>query len=162
MAIVFDPRKLIKKVAPKRKIQKIVSDNVTVKRTALKFLDQADFIDKKKVTDVALKAIKSYKQRIRLDDSIKSELLDDPKLLVQRVQNEIVFQVHERIKQTYKGQLAKWLPSDADEEPRPEHQLNYGKVYVIGEGIDGVEPGDEFGCRCGVEILTDDTELNLG
>ena len=71
-----------------------------------------------------------------------------------------MLQVHQGIKDKYAGELARWLPSDA-EEPRPEHQLNYGKTYVIGEGIGGVEPGDEYGCRCGVEILTKDAQLKL-
>jgi hypothetical protein len=91
---------------------------------------------------------------------LKDEIMADPKQLIQRVQNEVVFQIHEGIKTKYRGQKGRWLPSDA-EDPRPEHQKNYGKVYTIGEGIDGVEPGDEYGCKCGVEIITDETELDL-
>jgi len=91
---------------------------------------------------------------------VKNEILDEPKQLIQRVQNEIVFQVSQRIQEKYEGQRGRWLPSSAD-EPDPEHQLNYGKEYIIGEGINGEEPGDRFGCQCGVEILTDKTELEL-
>lgn len=169
MSIIFDPDKLLRKVAPKRKIEKLLSARVTVKKTALSFLDDFDFIKKSSVLDVALKTVKSYRERIstaRDDDGrqagtdLKSELVDDPKQLVQRVQNEVVFQVHNVIKQNYGGERARWLPSSA-EEPRPEHQLNYGQIYIIGEGINGVEPGDEYGCQCGVEIFTDDTQLEL-
>lgn len=169
MSIKFDPDAMLKKIAPAKKIKKLLSSKVTVKKTALSFFDDVDFISKASVLDVALKTVKSYKERIAVakltidqdaSDELKGSLLDDPKQLIQRVQNEVVFQVHDKIKQNYGGQRAVWLPSSAD-EPRPEHQLNYGKEYVIGEGIDGVEPGDEYGCQCGMEILTDETELSL-
>lgn len=163
MSIIFDPTNMLKKIAPIRKIEKMISNRVTVKKAALGFLDDVEGIDKKQVLDVALKTVKSYKQRIKAAEDagdVKDEILDDPKLLVNRVQNELVFQMHEGIKRNYGGQRARWLPSDAD-DPRPEHQLNYGKEYIIGEGIDGVEPGDEYGCKCGVEILTDETQLDL-
>lgn len=164
MSIIFDPRNMLKKIAPIKKVEKLLTGKVTVKKTALKFLDDIEGIDKKQVLDVALKTIKGYKKRIRaaedLAGEVKDEILDDPKQLIQRVQNEIVFQMHEGIKRNYGGQRARWLPSDAD-DPRPEHQLNYGKEYIIGEGIDGVEPGDEYGCKCGVEILDDNGSLDL-
>ena len=164
MSIIFDPRNMLKRIAPVRKVEKILSGRVTVKKTALSFLDDVEGIDKGQVLDVALKTVKGYKERIKAagEDAgdLKGEILDDPRQLIQRVQNEIVFQMHEGIKRNYGGQKARWLPSDAD-EPRPEHQLNYGKEYIIGEGIDGVEPGDEYGCKCGVEILTDETQLDL-
>lgn len=164
LSIIFDPKNMLKKIAPIRKIEKLVSGRVSVKRTALSFLDDVEGIDKDQVLDVALKTVKGYRKRIRAagDDSsvVREEILDDPKQLVQRVQNELVFQMHEGIKRNYGGQKARWLPSDAD-DPRPEHQLNYGKTYTIGEGINGVEPGDEYGCKCGVEILTDETKLDL-
>jgi hypothetical protein len=138
-----------------------LTPRLTVKKAALSFVDDADFIDKKDVTDVALKVASGYRERVRAGTAEADELIDDPALLIQRVQNELVFQVHEKIKDSYGGERGRWLPSDAD-EPRPEHQLNYGKEYVIGEGIDGVEPGDEPGCRCGVEILVPETKLFEG
>ena len=172
MAIVFDPTKMLKKAAPKSKIKRMVTGRFSVKRTILAHLGSDEFpIDKKSVTNVALKTLRGYKERVakavvdagfdrKAGSAVKTEILDDPKQLIQRVQNEVVFQVHEQIKQRYAGQQARWLPSDAD-EPRPEHQANYGKIYIIGEGIDGVEPGDEIGCKCGVEILVNETQLAL-
>lgn len=169
MSIKFDPTQLLNKVAPKRKLRKALSAKVSLKKTALSFVDAIDFLDRKKVTEIALKTIKGYRERIAnavvegdraAGKEEKTEILDDPKQLIQRVQNEVVFQAHEHIKDKYAGKMARWLPSDA-EEPRPEHQLNYGKEYIIGEGINGVEPGDEWGCRCGVEILVSDKQLKL-
>lgn len=172
MSIIFDPRSMLKKIASPRKIEKMISKKVTVKRAALGFLDDVEGIDKSQVLDVALKTVNSYQQRIakaQVDAGfekeagtvIKDQILDDPKLLIQRVQNDLIWQMHEGIKRNYAGQRARWLPSDAD-DPRPEHQLNYGKEYIIGEGIDGVEPGDEPGCKCGVEILDENGPLDLG
>lgn len=134
---------------------------VTLKKSALTFLsNNDDLIDPKDIAKIALKTIKGYQKRIDDDPDQKAEILDDPKQLIQRVQNAVIFQVHDEIKQSYGGEKARWLPSSAD-EPRPEHQINYGKVYIIGEGIGGVEPGDEYGCQCGVEILVDETQLEL-
>lgn len=158
--IRFDPDAMLKKIAPASKIKKLLSKKLTLKKAALSFVDDIDFLSKKSVATTALKVIKSYKERVKLDPDIKDELLDDPKQLIQRVQNAVVFEVHNVIKEKYYGNTATWLPSSAI-EPRPEHQLNYGKQYIIGEGIDGVEPGDDYGCQCGTEIDTPDSSLNL-
>ena len=176
MSIIFDPRKMLKQIAPEAKIRKMVSSRMGLKRTALAFVDRAadkdvGVLDKKAVAEVARKTVQGYQERIAkavvaagfeksAGTEVKEEILDDPKQLIQRVQNEVVFQVHDKIKTQYRGERARWLPSDAD-EPRPEHQANYGKEYIIGEGIDGVEPGDEYGCKCGVEILVNETQLEL-
>lgn len=119
---------------------------------------------------MARNTLDGYKLRIAaglaLGAALKKEFIADPKQLIQRVQNEVIYQVHNRIHEKYRGQRARWLPSSA-EEPRPEHQTAYGKEYIIGEGLpvgeggEMVEPGDEWGCQCGVEILTDETTLDL-
>ncbi len=158
--IIFDPAKVIARLAPARKIKKLVSKSLSLKREALRFVDEIDAVSKDSVAEIALKTLKSYRKRIAEDPDLKDELLSDPKQLIQRVQNTVIFEIHETIKQAYAGETATWLPSSAD-EPRPEHQLNYGKTYIIGEGIDGVEPGDEYGCQCGVEINTTDSSLGL-
>jgi hypothetical protein len=176
LSIVFDPIKMLKKIAPESKIKRLVSGKLGLRRTALSFVDAAadssvGVLDKKAVADVALKTIRGYQEReakaIAENNFERSagtefarEVVDDPRQLIQRVQNELIFQVHEKIKEKYGGQKARWLPSDS-EEPRPEHQANYGETYIIGEGINGVEPGDEPGCKCGVEILVNETQLEL-
>lgn len=168
MSIVYDPKKLLRKIAPERKIERLVSSRLTLKKAALSFVDSIDFIDKSRVAEVALKTIKAYQLReaaavvkAGLDRSAGREereaIVDDPKQLVQRVENEVVLQVSQGIKKQYAGKTYTWLPSDA-EEPDPEHQLNYGKVFTIG---DGEMPGERYGCRCGMEIHTDETQLKL-
>ena len=157
MAIRYLPNDLIKKIAPAKKVENLISSGASLNKSALSFVDDIDFLDKKAVTKVALKTIKGYKKRIKEDPDIKSDLIDDPAQLVQRVQNEVVFQVKEAIAEQYEGEFYVWLPSDAD-EPDPEHQLKYGKKYQVGVGE---MPGDRFGCRCGMEILVREKTLNL-
>ena len=168
MSIIYDPKSLLKKIAPEAKIKRMVTEKVTLKRAALSFVDATGFIDKKSVSKVALKTIASYQERIAKEqaqagldkaagDALEKEILADPKQLIQRVQNEVIFQVKESSKENYDGATYEWLPSDA-EEPDPEHQLNYGKIFVIGQGE---MPGDRIGCRCGMNILVQQTKLNL-
>lgn len=172
MSIIFDPKAMLRRIAPKAKIKRMVNSKMGLKRTILANIgtDQIP-IDNGSMAKVARATLEGYKERVakatvdagfekEAGDQLQKEIIADPRQLIQRVQNEVVYQVHQGIKEKYGGKLARWLPSDA-EEPRPEHQKNYGKTYVIGEGIDGVEPGDEYGCKCGVEILTDETTLDL-
>lgn len=159
---------MLKKIAPKRKVKKLLSKDVTVKRTALAFLNDADFISKGKITEVALKTVQSYRQRMAkaVVDSgydrsagkeVAKEISKDPKLLIQRVENAVVYEVSQEIKKQYEGEFYIWLPSDV-EEPDPLHQLNYGKRFQVGVGE---MPGERYGCRCGMQIITDETQLNL-
>lgn len=169
VSIIFDPTNMLKKAAPESKIKKMVSSRFSVKRTILATLGtKALPLDQTSILSVALKTMKAYKDRISkakdieasAGNEIKKEIIKDPRQLIQRVQNAVIFQVHKGIKEKYAGEKARWLPSDAT-EPRPEHQKYYGKIYTIGEGIDGEEPGDLPGCKCGVEIITNETQLDL-
>lgn len=155
--IIFDPSAFLKKVAPKRKIEKLLSDSVSLKKSALSFVSAADFLSKKAISRVAAKTIKGYQERIKLDPKAEKEILSDPKQLIQRVQNEVILQIGSEIRDTYYGEKYEWLPSDA-EEPDPEHQLNYGKVFLVG---DGEMPGERIGCRCGMNILVKESTLAI-
>jgi hypothetical protein len=168
LSIIYDPKKMLGKIAPEKKVKKLITKKVSLKKAALSFVDAIDFLDRKRVTEVALKTVRGYKERIAkavvdagFDRSAgkeeRSEILDDPKQLINRVQNEVVLQISEAIKDKYAGRTYTWLPSDA-EEPDPEHQLNYGKRFVIGEGE---MPGERYGCRCGMEIDGDEKQLSL-
>lgn len=162
MAIIYDPKKMLRDVAPESKIKKLVNRRLDVKRASLSFISDVPFIDKSKVTEVALKTVKSYKERVRAesgDDAkdLEKELSRSPMQLIQRVQNEVVWQISQGIRAQYEGEKYEWLPSDAD-EPDPEHQLNYGKIFVVGEGE---MPGERIGCKCGMRILVKETELKL-
>lgn len=155
--IKYDPNELVRKIAPDRKIKKLMRRTLSLKRAALSFVSDIDFIDEKAVARVALKVLKGYKERVKEDPDTKSDILADPAQLIQRVQNEVILQVSGEIKDQYHGEFYVWLPSDA-EEPDPEHQLNYGKEFQIG---DGEMPGERIGCRCGMQILVDESRLQL-
>lgn len=155
--IKYEPSKLIKKMAPAKKIKAMLKKNLTLKKAALSFVSEVDILDKKDISTVALKTIKGYQARVEANPEVEAEILANPIQLIQRVQNEVILQIKESIKTSYDGEYYTWLPSDAD-EPDPEHQLNYGKVFQIG---DGEMPGDRFGCRCGMEIIVPDSSLNL-
>lgn len=161
MAIVYDPKAVLKKIAPESKIKKLVAKRATgkivLKKAALSFLNDVEFLSKKKVSATALKVIKAYQQRV-VDQGIEENtFLDRPSLLINRVQNLVCVELAKEIKEVYNGERYEWLPSDAD-EPDPEHQLLYGQIFVVG---DGEMPGERVGCRCGMRILVNETKLNL-
>lgn len=163
MAITYDPKKLLAQIAPDAKIKRMVTKTLDPRKAALSFVSDVPFIDKKQVTEVALKTLKSYRKRVEAESGpdakdLEKDLAKNPMQLIQRVQNDLIFQVSQEIKSTYRGEQYEWLPSDA-EEPDPEHQLNYGKIFVVGEGE---MPGERIGCKCGMRILVNETELDLG
>lgn len=168
MSIRYLPTKLLKKIAPKKAIEKLVTNKLTLNKAALNMVSKADVISKESVNDVALKVIKQYKKSFKDDVASGAskaealeETLNDRKLLVQRVQNNIVFQIKEEIVAKYAGEFYVWLPSDA-EVPSPLHQLNYGETFQLGVGdANGEDPGDRYGCRCGMQILVPETKLKL-
>ncbi len=157
MSITYLPSKLLNKIAPAKKIEKLLTQRLTLNKAALSFIDAIDFMSTKTIEKTALKTIKDYKERFKEEPEVKDDVLEDKSLLVNRVQNTIVNQVAGEIKDQYSGEYYKWLPSDAD-EPDPEHQLNYGETFQIG---DGEMPGDRYGCRCGMQILVKESKLDL-
>lgn len=167
MAIKFLPSELLKKIAPKKTIEKAVTGKLSVNRAALATLAETGVLSKKTLTTIALKVVRQYKTTLQNEmeagesfTAAKEIAVNDKKLMVQRVQNASVNQIAKEIQDKYRGEFAIWLPSDAV-TPDPLHQLNYGKKYQIGIGINGEEPGDRFGCRCGVEILVNEDTLEL-
>jgi hypothetical protein len=162
--IRYHPKDLLKKIAPAKKIEKLVSGRLTLNKSALSFVSDIDFLSKKSVQRVALNTINQYKEKFEnLKDEgasasdAKDEALNDKQLLVDRVQNTIVQEVAGEIKDQYRGEFYKWLPSES-EIPDPLHSLKYGKKYQIGRGE---MPGERYGCKCGMQILVKETKLKL-
>lgn len=155
--IKYDPSALLRRIAPESKIKKLVSKRASLKKSALSFVNDIDFLSNNSVKKVALDVIKDYKRRTKGDPSLRKEITKDPKQLIQRLQNLVVTSLSKEIKSKYKGEFYIWLPSDAN-EPDPEHQLKYGKKYRVGVGE---MPGDRYGCRCGMQIITEDSSLDL-
>jgi ribosomal protein S17E len=155
--IIVDFDKELKKIAPEKKIKRMLTKGLSLKRAALDLVSDAKFLDKDKILTTAQKVIKGYKDRIKDDSEDKKLIQKDPKQFIKRVENQIVYQISQEIGSKYAGEKFEWLPSEAS-EPDPEHALRYGKIYTIGE-ID--LPGDRYGCRCAMRILTEDEVLNL-
>ena len=154
MAIRFLPSEFLEKALPKKKVAKLVTQKLTLNRAAVRALG-SKVLSKKTVEEVALKVIKSYKATYK--EKTLVETLNDKALMIARVQNVAVFVVSQEIQSQYKGEFYEWLPSDAN-EPDPEHQLNYGEKFQLGVGE---APGDRYGCRCGMNILVNETKLEL-
>jgi hypothetical protein len=165
MSIKFLPLEIIKKYAPDKKVAKLLGDKppFKVKRALLSSFTKNDFIDTKAVTETVLKASKFYKDKFKdMPEEMSTtkaieETLNDKALLINRVQNTVVTQISQNIRENYTGEWYIWGPSSA-EIPDPIHQLNYGKKFQIG---DGEQPGDRFGCQCMMEILTADDKLDI-
>lgn len=160
---------MLRKLAPRNAIKKMVSTGahrIALKKTALRAVADIGIVKEKDLTDTVLGVVNQYKDKysgLRDEGAAAADALAesgaaDAELLINRVQNLVVFNIQEKVKENYDGEQYEWLPSDAD-EPRPEHQLLYGTVRTVGVGL---MPGEEWGCRCGMRLLVDDTTLNLG
>lgn len=164
MSIRYLPGELLKKMMPDKVVARLVTKDLTLNRAAVTSLSRSGVLGKKKLTDVAIKVIRGYRERYgdeRKAGTPKAQALDevlnDKKQMVQRVKNSAVKEITKEIKSQYRGEYYTWLPSEAN-IPDPLHQLNYGLTFQIGVGE---MPGDREGCMCGMEILVDDEELDL-
>ncbi len=155
---------MLRKMAPAKLVQRLVTQDLTINRTAVTLLARSGVLTKRTLEEIAIRVIReykaSYKEEVKAGSSKSAavkEALAGKRLMVQRVQNAVVNKIAKEIKSQYRGDYYTWLPSDA-EVPDPLHQLNYGKKFQLGKGE---APGDRYGCKCGMEIHTDDTRLEL-
>lgn len=166
VTIVYKPKNVLKKLAPKKQVEKLVSGNLNVNRAAINAVARAsDFIvGKSQLEKIAVKVVNQYKKKEKKErkagsskrDAIK-DALNDKKLLIQRVNNAVTAEITETIKSQYRGEFYEWLPSSAA-EPDEKHMEKYGEVFQLGVGE---APGDRFGCQCGMKILVDSNKLKL-
>ncbi len=154
--INYLPSRILKKVAKKNAIENLVTPDLTLNKAAVKTLSNMDLLSKKKIEEIAIRVINGYKKKFQ-DTGDLETALNDKANLIREVQQASLHQISKDIKLNYRGEFYIWLPSDA-ETPDPEHQLNYGKTFQVGKGE---MPGDRWGCRCGMQILVDETKLNL-
>jgi Trm5-related predicted tRNA methylase len=61
MAFKFLPTEMLRKIAPKSTVKKLVSSKLTVNRAAVTMLEKSGVLSKKKLETIALKVIKGYK-----------------------------------------------------------------------------------------------------
>ena len=122
---------------------------------------RATAVSQRKLTQEIYKTVDFYlekEERLKAQGvkAFKQEALNDQALLTERIKNFLVYSEVQAQKKAHKGRMYRWLPSSA-EEPDPEHQLLYGKVFREGEGDkEGHMPGERWGCQCGIEWLDDE------
>jgi len=164
MSIRHFPENAIARVGRKKLFKRLITNDFKINKAVLSQLVDNNILTKATAQSVALKVLKSYKKKY--NELIKEgmskgkaieETFNNKDLLVQRVENTIVFEVKEEIKDRYWGEFYRWLPSSAD-EPDPLHQVKYGEIFQIGKGE---MPGDRPGCQCGMEILVSEKRLVL-
>lgn len=166
MAIKYLPKKILQRrfIMKKKDMEKLVTKSLTLNRAAVQTLQGTGVLTKKTLEKTALKVIKGYKKRLKREikegaskKEALADTLNDKKKMVQAIENDAIYAISLEIKDQYRGEFYEWLPSDSD-EPDPEHQLKYGQVFQIGKGE---MPGERYGCKCGMNILVDETRLNL-
>lgn len=142
------------------KAGKLVTNGLTLNRAAVKSLAKAGVLSEKQISKIAIKVIKEYKaayaDEIAAGNSATrsaEEALNDKKLMVARVQSAVLNEQTNLIKRAYRGEFYKWLRTSAA-HPDALHLKKVGKIFRLGKGE---QPGDRYGCQCGMEILTDDT-----
>lgn len=164
MAIKYQPKKVLKRLADKKNVEKLLTKKLTVNRTALNAVENSGILGKAELENAALKVIKQYRKKaneLRKLGATKAEALreitEDPRALVQQIQNATVAEITKQVKAQYHGEFYTWLPSTAVNRD-PKHVKKYGKRFRIGKGE---APGDRYGCRCGMEIHVSESRLVL-
>lgn len=158
----FDPSEWLERVFPKG-IEKsgLLTDGLDIKKRYLKALVRATGISGRKITAEIYKTVDFYAEKEAAlkaagERAFKQEALNGQALLTSRLKNFLVYAEVQEQRKRHKGKLYRWLPSSA-ENPDPEHQLLYGKIFREGEGDkDGNMPGERWGCECGIEWLEDE------
>lgn len=164
MAIRYEPKKILRRLAKKSNVKALVTDKLTVNKAALNAIETSGVLGKKQLEWVALGVIKGMREKaedlqnegLSAQDA-REEVAEDKRLLVQRVQNAMVSEVTKQVKKQYRGEFYTWLPSTAA-NPDPKHRKKYGKRYQLGKGE---APGDRMGCQCGMEIHVKASRLVL-
>ena len=134
--------------------KKMLTRARTVKQTLVRALLTVTALKEEEVNESLGTVVDFYQQKIEKlkEEDVKNPVtkaLNGEKLLKQRVENLVTWKESQELKEKYRGHKYIWLPSSS-QEPRPEHQLHYGKVYTVG---DGLFPGEAYGCKCGALIL---------
>ncbi len=162
--ITYLPSKILAKLKTKKLAENLVNDNLTLNKAAVKTLTNTDLLSKDKITEIAIRVINGYKKKysdLKDDGESKSDAINlamnDKANMVREIEQASLYNISQQIKVSYHRQKYVWLPSGA-ETPDPLHQLKYGEVFRIGVGE---MPGDRYGCQCGMQILVDETKLNL-
>ncbi len=163
----FYPDKYLAQVLPKGFSEKgLLFDNLNPRKMYLRALYRVAGKEGKALQSTVYETIRTYQKK---EEALQAAgvadyaqvAVNNQALLKSRVENFLIWNKVQEEKSAHSGQFYRWLPSDA-EHPDPEHQLLYGKIFQVGKGDkDGNMPGERYGCRCGIEWLTDEEAYSL-
>ena len=165
--MIFNPNNFLRLVFGKDFFKgKILNSDMELKQLVLQSILKATSLSKRKVNATVYKVVDNYEKKIKNLKkegvrAYKKEALNNEVLLKDRLENLVLWNEVQHLKEEHEGEFYRWLPSSA-EEPDPEHQLLYGKIFKVGEGDkEGNMPAERYGCKCGMEILTSEEAENL-
>ncbi len=162
MAKIY-PNTILKKALPDGFFDEdlLTKKNLSLKQKAMQALILGTQASKRDINHLVLGVATIYQNKI--DDltdggvpKAKASVMakDGEKLLQQRITSLVLYSEVQSIKKDNEGEKYRWLPSSS-ENPDPEHQLLYGKVFDVGEGdSEGNMPMERWGCNCGMETLS--------
>lgn len=159
--MIFYPDEYLKKVLPKGFWRKnLITNSFEVKKQTLRALTTARLVNGREIEGTIYKTLSQYEYKYEAlreagvdKRAAFVDAVNDEALLKQRLENTVVYDEIQSLKEEHSGEFYIWLPSNA-EKPDPEHQLLYGKIFRVGEGDkDGYMPGERYGCKCGIEFL---------
>lgn len=158
--MIFNPNNFLKLVFGRDFFKgKILNSELALKKTILQSILKATTLKKREVDASVYKVVDNYEKKMKnLKEegvrAFRSEALNNEVLLKDRLENLVLWNEVQNLKEEHEGEYYRWLPSSA-ETPDPEHQLLYGKIFKVGEGDkDGNMPAERYGCKCAMEILT--------
>ena len=165
--MIFNPTQFLKLVLGAGFFKnRILTNELDFKKSVMSAILKATTLKKREVNATIYKVVDKYKKKMNnlKEEGIrayKSEALNNEVLLKDRIENLVLWNEVQELKEEHEGEYYRWLPSSA-EEPDPEHQLLYGKIFKVGEGDkDGNMPAERYGCKCGIEFLTASEAKNL-
>lgn len=140
----------------------ILGRDYSLKKEVKRAILKADVMTERQLDSMADKVTDFYiskAERLQAEGikAYRKEAINNEKLMKERVEMAVTYYEVDKEAKAHKGGFYRWLPSEA-KEPEPEHALLYGKIFKVGEGDkDGNMPMQRYGCKCGIEWLSDET-----
>lgn len=138
---------------------RLLNSDLELKQLALQSILKATNLSKREVEATVYKVIDNYEEKMKKLKkekvrAFKAKALNNEVLLKDRIENLVLWNEVQHLKEEHQGQYYRWLPSSS-KIPDPEHQLLYGKIFKVGEGDkEGNMPSERYGCKCGIQFLT--------
>lgn len=138
---------------------RLLNSDLELKQLALQAILKATNLSEREVEATVYKVVDNYEKKMKdlkkkKVRAFKAKALNNEVLLKDRIENLVLWNEVQHLKEEHQGQYYRWLPSSS-KIPDPEHQLLYGKIFKVGEGDkEGNMPSERYGCKCGMQILT--------